>query len=98
MEINDFVDSCVDQGYEWVKENLEGKDGYIIGCRRLDTAAHFSVEAIQNNLWADLEKQITQGKNVHHISRVVGYYSRIQNWNKSKKGELKDRHKGNYLI
>lgn len=33
-----------------------------------------------------------------HISRVVGYYSRIENWNKSKQGELKDRHKGNYSV
>lgn len=35
---------------------------------------------------------------LQHMSRVVGYFSRIQNWNKSKVGELKDRHKGNYAI
>lgn len=33
-----------------------------------------------------------------HMSRVVGYFSRIDNWNKSKKGELKDRQKGNYSL
>jgi hypothetical protein len=33
-----------------------------------------------------------------HMTRVVGYYSRTENWNKSKIGELKDRHKGNYAI
>lgn len=31
-----------------------------------------------------------------HMTRVVGYYSRVENWNKSKVGELKDRHRGNY--
>jgi ribonucleoside-triphosphate reductase len=36
--------------------------------------------------------------NVYGITRVVGYYSRIQNWNKSKLGELSDRHHGNYVI
>lgn len=37
-------------------------------------------------------------KNVYGISRVVGYYSKIENWNKSKIAELKDRQKGNYAI
>lgn len=32
------------------------------------------------------------------VTRIVGYYSRISNWNKSKLGELADRHKGNYRV
>lgn len=44
--------------------------------------------------------------NVISVTRVVGYYSRINNWNKSKAniingkigGELGDRMKGNYWI
>lgn len=32
------------------------------------------------------------------VTRIVGYYSRISNWNKSKIGELHDRHKGNYAV
>ena len=35
-------------------------------------------------------------ENVYGISRVVGYFSRIDNWNNSKKQELKRRQKGNY--
>ncbi|MFW6151611.1 MAG: anaerobic ribonucleoside-triphosphate reductase [Verrucomicrobiota bacterium] len=32
-------------------------------------------------------------------TRVVGYFSKIENWNKSKRyGELKDRHKGRYTL
>lgn len=30
------------------------------------------------------------------ITRIVGYYSRVNNWNKSKVGELRDRAKGDY--
>lgn len=30
------------------------------------------------------------------ITRIVGYYSRVNNWNKSKVGELRDRANGNY--
>ncbi|NHJ40492.1 MAG: hypothetical protein FK731_10710 [Asgard group archaeon] len=34
--------------------------------------------------------------NVYGMSRVVGYFSVIENWNESKKSELKRRQKGNY--
>jgi hypothetical protein len=30
------------------------------------------------------------------VTRIVGYYSRTHNWNKSKIGELRDRQKGQY--
>jgi anaerobic ribonucleoside-triphosphate reductase len=33
---------------------------------------------------------------VYGMSRVVGYFSIIENWNRSKKAELKRRQKGNY--
>ncbi|MFC1546530.1 anaerobic ribonucleoside-triphosphate reductase [bacterium] len=32
------------------------------------------------------------------ITRIVGYFSKVSNWNKSKLGELNDRRKGNYDI
>jgi hypothetical protein len=30
------------------------------------------------------------------VTRIVGYYSRVDNWNKSKIGELRDRQNGRY--
>ena len=38
------------------------------------------------------------GKNIYGMSRVVGYYSIIENWNDSKKAELADRQKGSYKL
>jgi hypothetical protein len=35
---------------------------------------------------------------LYGVTRIVGYYSRINNWNKSKLGELQDRHVGNYSV
>ena len=35
---------------------------------------------------------------VHGLTRIVGYFSRVSNWNKSKLGELKSRHKGSYSV
>ncbi len=36
--------------------------------------------------------------NVYGISRVVGYFSRIDNWNRSKQAEFSDRQKGKYKV
>jgi len=36
--------------------------------------------------------------NVYGITRIVGYFSRVNNWNKSKLGELADRQRGNYDV
>lgn len=33
---------------------------------------------------------------VFGMSRIVGYFSVIESWNKSKQSELKQRQKGNY--
>ena len=56
---------------------------------------------VEENLWVDLEAVLTGQREpdaLYHMSRVVGYYSRIENWNDSKQGELKDRHKGDYNV
>lgn len=37
-------------------------------------------------------------ENIYGMSRVVGYYSIIENWNGSKQAELVDRKKGNYKL
>lgn len=59
------------------------------------------VDAVKAADWGILE-QVLVGKRepqiLQHMTRVVGYFSRVENWNKSKVGELKDRQKGNYAI
>ena len=39
-----------------------------------------------------------ESTDVYGVTRIVGYFSRLSNWNKSKLGELKDRHRGNYSV
>ncbi len=34
----------------------------------------------------------------YSVTRIVGYFSRINNWNPSKLAELSDRHEGNYKV
>jgi hypothetical protein len=40
-----------------------------------------------------LEQVLIGGRNVEHITRVTGYFSRVSGWNKGKRGELVDRHR-----
>lgn len=35
---------------------------------------------------------------ITHVTRIVGYFSTVERWNKSKIGELMDRRKGDYNI
>lgn len=58
-----------------------------------------STNAILNHEWDDLRSAIIKEKSpvpLSHITRVVGYFSSVANWNESKRGELEDRHKGDY--
>ncbi len=61
----------------------------------------FTVPVILENDWPPL-LDIALGKKdlapLYHVTRIVGYYSRIENWNKSKLGELADRRRGNYAV
>ena len=60
-----------------------------------------SARAILSATWEDLEGVLTGRRDPQvmiHLTRIVGYYSRVQNWNRSKLAELDDRHKGNYAF
>ena len=51
---------------------------------------------ITNGLIAQLSPeglmgQINRGLEVEHITRITGYFTKVSQWNKGKRGELKDR-------
>lgn len=50
-----------------------------------------SAQAFVDVINMDRKPMVCEG-----VTRIVGYYSRTHNWNKSKIGELRDRQKGNY--
>lgn len=64
----------------------------------LQTACEVSVDAIVRQPLNDLILALETGLfyRLQGVTRIVGYYSRINNWNKSKVGELADRRQGNY--
>lgn len=51
--------------------------------------------------WEEVESVLTGARPARcliHITRIVGYFSQINNWNRSKLAELADRRKGQYVI
>jgi hypothetical protein len=39
----------------------------------------------------ELMNSINKGLAVEHITRITGYFTKVSQWNKGKRGELKDR-------
>lgn len=65
------------------------------------SSLHIPFSTITNTPWETMEEIILGQREpsvLHHMTRVVGYFSRVENWNASKLGELKDRQKGDYSI
>ena len=103
MEMTTFYD-CVQKNHDLeglgVCECEKGRPGVIVRHKPTHLATHLPVEAIEAmDDWNVLE-DVLVGKRepvvLQQMTRVVGYFSRVENWNKSKLGELTDRRAGNY--
>ena len=80
--------------------NLVKKTWEKTKAAQLTISPEFTVCCKCNRLTRGLKEKCSHcgSTEVYGITRIVGYFSRISNWNKSKLGELNDRHKGNYSL
>ena len=105
MELNQFYDKIEAhpelQGLGVDSACKDHQPGVIIKQTKTGLMTRIPVAAIEAAEWSVLE-DVLMGKRepqvLQHMTRVVGYFSRVENWNKSKVGELKDRQKGNYSV
>ena len=90
--------------------NVDTHDGMVgveitaAGFKVRDVATNYTTSlpfsVVASNDWENL-RDVILGRDpmpIIHLARIVGYYSRVENWNTSKVGELKDRHRGDYQI
>ena len=71
---------------------LERKNGSVFVFNKFfNTATEFKLPSFLTLDKKEIEKITHHGKNVEHITRVTGYFSKINSWNKGKIAELKDR-------
>ena len=96
MNLNECKAELWRHGYLHLDQEHEGTKGLFIGKdAEMQPDWHIPYWGIEK---APDYKSIMQGRDVTHMTRVVGYFSLTRNWNKSKLGELADRRKGDYSI
>jgi hypothetical protein len=83
--------SWLDAHEEWDYQMDE--KGVLVRNDRTETVTHLSFDAVEKNALETLTVACLQGKDVDHITRVTGYFSRTSGWNKGKTAELRDRHR-----
>jgi len=82
--------------FEWAEGKCpegknKGKDGLFVLNKIFNTESHFTNEAIEMYDLNRLLALTSQGRDVTHLTRVVGYFSKVESWNKGKVGELRER-------
>lgn len=99
MTKTELIDLLVDLEWEWADHEEGGIKGVAFKktFNGNEVKYHLSNAGIKRATREQLEKALNS-HDVVHMTRIVGYYSRVSNWNKSKLGELKDRHKGSYGV
>lgn len=74
-------------------------DSIKVLCHDSKSAFNVPVRTIMMNPVKDIITALAEGvfdTRLHSISRIVGYFSRINNWSRSKISELEARNAGNY--
>ena len=91
-----FLDSRKDF-IEWREdeENFYFRDlRYSYFCENQDNCIKVAKTLFKNMSPEQLEKEIIRGLRVEHITRVTGYFAKVNGWNPGKRGELSDRYRG----
>jgi len=96
MTLEDFEKFVQKDGIEWAEDN----DHFYFRDRNLSwyakdakNALRIGKERMKELSVMDLESELSRGLKVEHITRVTGYFAKVNSWNPGKRGELQDRHK-----
>jgi hypothetical protein len=84
-----------------VREDNPAGDYFVVEDRESRAAFKVMVDTVLEREWDVLESILTCHREplvLEHVTRIVGYFSKVKNWNKSKLGELRDRRAGNYRL
>jgi len=98
VELFDYVEK--DANIAICEAEYKGKRGFAF---RDDSLPYFqnrkeacefsSLEDLHKMSIDDFKKRLFQGLRVEGITRITGYFTKTNNWNKGKLGELRDRNR-----
>lgn len=100
-EFFDLVNSHDDLEIIKLVQGATPKDDRVLIQMKRGIVTEFPLSEIIAHEWHELLAIMTgtrEPKVMTHITRIVGYFSQVNNWNRSKIAELKDRHKGDYGV
>jgi hypothetical protein len=104
QDVQQFVEELSKTDYlQIVEEDHSGdaaEDFLVVKNIRNEAKYKILVDSIYKYDWNNLKRVLDGGeaKVIDHITRIVGYFSKTSNWNKSKLGELEDRRAGDYAV
>ncbi len=102
LEFFDRVEAHPDlEGLGVEEESAEGAAAVLVRHAPSDSKYRVDLTTVARHPWEILENILTgrrEPKVLSHMTRVVGYFSRTENWNRSKLGELEARHGGEYSL
>ena len=86
IEMNGHIECRSDERYMYFRNTrLPFYANNPDSCTRIDSA-------LVTQLTADaLLREINRGLDIEQITRITGYFTKVSQWNKGKRGELKDR-------
>ena len=79
--------------FAFQEKEQDGVPGVLVENKSFQTKTFFPAETISTKDLSPLLVATHQGRNVEHITRVTGYFSKVSGWNKGKVAELIDRHR-----
>jgi hypothetical protein len=89
MELQELKDALASRPDAFAFREADG--GLYIINRRFATEIHAAYAAIAANEWPTIESHTICGRDVQHITRVTGYFTIVEGWNRGKLAELNDR-------
>lgn len=100
LALDGYIDEVAKKEKGFPIDLMNSPEGFKIDNERLEKSVIVPVDTIIRNPMDVLIDALKTNEfiKVLGITRIVGYYSRVTNWNRSKIGELRDRQKGNYGV
>lgn len=93
-ELIECLDRTPRYGYTLEDEDVVAIMDMGVGEKDDHPITAFWPDAVAKLTWAGVRAHAAQGRDIDHVTRVTGYFSRTSGWNKGKTAELRDRAKG----
>ena len=93
MEKQEFLKCLAENSREFSfrESTRDGEPGVAVANNLYRTSTFFADAAIGAGELSSLLAATHRGKNIEHITRVTGYFSKVKSWNKGKVAELLER-------